>query len=115
MSVLYFLLYLSSSQQSLGLAYSSTVKIEGMCSSKSHLTFKGLHDVIFQKTGPSLYFLLTFSRSKSAGVVMDTVCLYVPTKQIKNLSVLKCVMFQDLVIHQGASQLQTASENLSAF
>jgi hypothetical protein len=70
-----------------------------------------------RKTEPSLYFLVTFSRTrtKSAGVVMDTVCLYVPTKQIKNLSILKCVMFQDLVIHQGASQLQTASENLSTF
>jgi hypothetical protein len=46
---------------------------------------------------------------------MDTVGLRVPTKQIRDFPPLMSVMPQDLGLQQGASQLQTASENLWTF
>jgi hypothetical protein len=59
----------------------------------------------------TLFLINIFKNKINWCSIMDTVCLYAPTKEINNLSILIYVMFQNLVIHQGASQLQTASEN----
>jgi hypothetical protein len=72
--------------------------------------------VLYARRKPLALLLVNIFKGKINWYsVIETVGLHVPTKPIKNLSIFNVSKFQDLVLHQGASQLQTASETFWTF
>jgi hypothetical protein len=69
-----------------------------------------MRTLYFKRPGLHALFLVhVFKHKINYRSIMDTAGLRVPTKQIRDSSILNAEMTRDLTLHQGNSQLQTAS------
>jgi hypothetical protein len=75
-----------------------------------------IQNALFQTIISRCFILLTFSRTKSTGVLLKTLLVSVcPLSKLGAFPLLMCVMLQVFVLHHGASQLKTADVDFYMF